>query len=59
MHLKPWRPPKRFNIKMAKATKCHYRRRRRRKVGRQPQPRLVAPKQLFYVQIVKVCHPAG
>jgi IS1 family transposase len=36
-----------------------YRRRRRGKVGRQPKPRLVAPKQLFYAQVVKVRNPAG
>jgi hypothetical protein len=31
-----------------------YRRRRRGKVGRKPKPRLVAPKHLFYAQVVKV-----
>lgn len=36
-----------------------YRRRRRGKVGRKPQPRLVAPKQRFYAQVVKVRNPAG
>ena len=36
-----------------------YRRRRRGKVGRKPNPRLVAPKQLFYAQVVKVRNPAG
>src|SRR5262249_8968 len=36
-----------------------YRRRRRGKVGRKPKPRLVAPKQLFYAQVVKVRNPAG
>ena len=36
-----------------------YRRRRRGKVGRKPKPRLVAPKHLFYAQVVKVRHPAG
>ena len=36
-----------------------YRRRRRGKVGRQPKPRLVAPKHLFYAQVVKVRNPAG
>jgi hypothetical protein len=35
------------------------RRRRRGKVGRKPKPRLVAPKQLFYAQVVKVRNPAG
>ena len=30
-----------------------YRRRRRGKVGRKPKPRLVAPKDLFYAQVVK------
>jgi IS1 family transposase len=36
-----------------------YRRRRRGKVGRKPKPRLVAPQQLFYAQVVKVRNPAG
>jgi IS1 family transposase len=36
-----------------------YRRRRRGKVGRKPKPRLVAPKHLFYAQVVKVRNPAG
>jgi hypothetical protein len=36
-----------------------YRRRRRGKVGRQPQPRLVAPKDLFYAQVVKVRDKTG
>src|SRR5215472_10771224 len=36
-----------------------YRRRRRGKVGRKPKPRLVAPKNLFYAQVVKVRNPAG
>jgi IS1 family transposase len=36
-----------------------YRRRRRGKVGRKPQPRLVAPKNLFYAQVVKVRDQAG
>jgi hypothetical protein len=36
-----------------------YRRRRRGTVGRKPKPRLVAPKHLFYAQVVKVRHPAG
>ena len=36
-----------------------YRRRRRGKVGRKPKPRLVAPKQLFDAQVVKVRNPAG
>jgi hypothetical protein len=36
-----------------------YRRRRRGKVGRKPQPRLVAPQQLLYAQVVKVRNPAG
>ena len=36
-----------------------YRRRRRGKVGRKPKPRLVAPKQRFYAQVVKVRNPAG
>jgi len=36
-----------------------YRRRRRGKVGRKPTPRLVAPKHLFYAQVVKVRNPAG
>jgi hypothetical protein len=36
-----------------------YRRRRRGKVGRKPNPRLVAPKQLFYAQVVKVRNPTG
>ena len=36
-----------------------YRRRRRRKVGRKPKPRLVAPPALFYAQVVKVRNTAG
>src|SRR5262244_1051187 len=36
-----------------------YRRRRRGPVGRKPKPRLVAPKHLFYAQVVKVRNPAG
>ena len=36
-----------------------YRRRRRGKVGRKPKPRLVAPKHLFYAQVVKVRNPVG
>ena len=36
-----------------------YRRRRRGKVGRKPQPRLVAPPNLFYAQVVKVRDHAG
>jgi hypothetical protein len=36
-----------------------YRPRRRGHVGRKPQPRLVAPKTLFYAQVVKVRNKAG
>jgi IS1 family transposase len=36
-----------------------YRRRRRGTVGRKPKPRLVAPKTLFYAQVVKVRNTAG
>jgi hypothetical protein len=36
-----------------------YRPRRRGKVGRKPTPRLVAPKNLFYAQVVKVRAKAG
>jgi hypothetical protein len=36
-----------------------YRRRRRGKVGRKPKPRLVAPKNLFYAQVVKVRKTTG
>lgn len=36
-----------------------YRPRRRGKVGRKPKPRLVAPKNLFYAQVVKVRNQAG
>ena len=36
-----------------------YRRRRRGKVGRKPKPRLVAPKHLFYAQVVKVRNTGG
>jgi hypothetical protein len=36
-----------------------YRRRRRGTVGRKPKPRLVAPKHLFYAQVIKVRNPAG
>ena len=36
-----------------------YRRRRRGTVGRKPKPRLVAPRHLFYAQVVKVRDHAG
>jgi IS1 family transposase len=36
-----------------------YRPRRRGHVGRKPKPRLVAPKNLFYAQVVKVRNTAG
>jgi hypothetical protein len=36
-----------------------YRPRRREKVGRKPKPRLVAPQNLFYAQVVKVRDKAG
>ena len=36
-----------------------YRRRRRGKVGRKPKPRLVAPQDLFYAQVVKVRDKTG
>jgi hypothetical protein len=36
-----------------------YRPRRRGKVGRKPKPRLVAPKGLFYAQVVKTRNAAG
>lgn len=36
-----------------------YRPRRRGQVGRKPKPRLVAPKNLFYAQVVKVRDKAG
>ena len=36
-----------------------YRPRRRGNVGRKPKPRLVAPKNLFYAQVVKRRNPAG
>jgi hypothetical protein len=36
-----------------------YRPRRRGKVGRKPKPRLVAPKNLFYAQVVKVRNKTG
>jgi hypothetical protein len=36
-----------------------YRPRRRGKVGRKPKPRLVAPQNLFYAQVVKVHNQAG
>jgi hypothetical protein len=36
-----------------------YRRRRQGKVGRKPKPRLVAPNNLFYAQVVKVRNQAG
>src|SRR4029450_8341978 len=36
-----------------------YRPRRRGKVGRKPKPRLVAPKDLFYAQVVKCRNKAG
>jgi transposase-like protein len=36
-----------------------YRRRWRGRVGRKPKPRLVAPKHLFYAQVVQVRNPRG
>jgi IS1 family transposase len=36
-----------------------YRPRRRGKVGRRPKPRLAAPKELYYAQVVKVRNKAG
>lgn len=36
-----------------------YRRRQRGRVGRKPKPRLVAPKHLFYAQVVKVRNKTG
>ena len=36
-----------------------YRPRRRGKVGRKPKPRLAAPKELYYAQVVKVRNKAG
>lgn len=36
-----------------------YRRRRRGRVGRKPKPRLVAPKHLFYAQVVKARNQRG
>ena len=36
-----------------------YRPRRRGKVGRKPNPRLAAPKELYYAQVVKVRNKAG
>ena len=36
-----------------------YRPRRRGTVGRKPKPRLVAPKNLYYAQVVKVRDKAG
>jgi hypothetical protein len=50
---------KAYTVALLQVVGVVYRRRRRGKVGRQPKPRLVAPKNLFYAQVVKVRNTAG
>ncbi len=51
-----WRP---YTAALLQVFGVVYRPRRRGKVGRKPKPRLVAPKDLFYAQVVKVRNQAG
>jgi hypothetical protein len=50
---------KAYSVALLQVLGMVYRRRRRGKVGRKPKPRLVAPKHLFYAQVVKVCNQRG
>ena len=51
-----WKP---YTAALLRVLGVVYRPRRRGKVGRKPKPRLVAPKDLFYAQVVKVRNQAG
>jgi hypothetical protein len=51
-----WKP---YTAALLQVLGLVYRPRRRGKVGRKPKPRLVAPKNLFYAQVVKVRNQAG
>lgn len=51
-----WKP---YTAALLQVLGVVYRPRRRGKVGRKPNPRLVAPKNLFYAQVVKVRNQAG
>jgi IS1 family transposase len=51
-----WKP---YTAALLQVLGVVYRPRRRGKVGRKPKPRLVAPKDLFYAQVVKVRNQAG
>jgi len=51
-----WKP---YSAALLQVLGVVYRRRRRGKVGRKPTPRLVAPKNLYYAQVVKVRNQAG
>jgi hypothetical protein len=50
---------KAYSVALLQVLGVVYRRRRRGKVGRKPQPQLVAPKHLFYAQVAKVRNQAG
>ncbi len=51
-----WKP---YTAALLQVVGVRYRPRRRGKVGRKPNTRLVAPKHLFYAQVVKVRNAAG
>jgi transposase-like protein len=51
-----WKP---YTAALLQVLGVVYRRRRRGTVGRKPKPRLVAPRTLFYAQVVKVRNTAG
>jgi IS1 family transposase len=51
-----WKP---YTAALLQVLGVVYRPRRRGQVGRKPKPRLVAPKHLFYAQVVKVRDHAG
>ena len=51
-----WKP---YIVALLQVVGVVYRPRRRGNVGRKPKPRLVAPKNLFYAQVVKVRDKAG
>jgi hypothetical protein len=51
-----WKP---YTAALLQVVGVVYRPRRRGKVGRKPKPRLVAPKHLFYAQVVTVRNAAG
>jgi IS1 family transposase len=50
---------KAYTAALLQVVGVRYRPRRRGKVGRKPKPRLVAPKDLYYAQVVKVRDKAG